>query len=52
MMLTEITADRMKVTDRLDARQSILAGARYLAALKDRLPTRITEPDRTWMANR
>ena len=50
MMLTEITADRMKVTDRLDARQSILAGARYLAALKDRLPTRITEPDRTWMA--
>jgi membrane-bound lytic murein transglycosylase F len=50
MMLTEITADRMKVTDRLDARQSILAGARYLATLKDRLPTRITEPDRTWMA--
>lgn len=50
MMLTEITADRMKVTDRLDARQSILAGARYLAVLKDRLPTRITEPDRTWMA--
>jgi membrane-bound lytic murein transglycosylase F len=50
MMLTEITADRMKVTDRLDARQSILAGARYFALLKDKLPTRIKEPDRTWMA--
>ncbi len=50
MMLTEITADRMKVTDRLDPRQSILAGARYLAVLKDRLPTRIREPDRTWIA--
>jgi membrane-bound lytic murein transglycosylase F len=50
MMLTETTADRMKVTDRLDARQSILAGARYLAILKDRLPTRIREPDRTWLA--
>ena len=30
MMLTEETADRMKVTNRLDPRQSILAGARYL----------------------
>jgi membrane-bound lytic murein transglycosylase F len=50
MMLTETTADRMKVTDRLDVRQSILAGARYLLTLKDKLPVRIKEPDRTWMA--
>jgi len=50
MMLTETTADRMKMTDRLDARQSILAGARYLQMLKDRLPPRILEPDRTWIA--
>ncbi len=50
MMLTEDTADRMKVTDRLDARQSILAGARYLLILKDMLPARIDEPDRTWIA--
>ena len=49
-MLTEDTADRMKVTDRLDARQSILAGARYLLILKDMLPSRIDEPDRTWIA--
>ena len=50
-MLTEDTADRMKVTDRLDARQSILAGARYLLILKDMLPPRIDEPDRTFFCN-
>ena len=50
MMLTEDTADQMKVNNRLDARESILAGAKYLALLKDQLPARIPEPDRTWMA--
>lgn len=50
MMLTGETADRMGITDRLDARQSILGGARYLAMLKEALPERIPEPDRTWLA--
>ena len=50
MMLTGETADRMGVSDRLNARQSILGGARYLALLKDALPARIGEPDRTWLA--
>jgi len=50
MMLTEDTADRMKVDNRLDARESILAGAQYLALLKEQLPGRIPEPDRTWLA--
>lgn len=50
MMLTEDTADRMGVTDRLDPRQSIRAGAKYFASLKDMLPSRIPEPDRTWLA--
>lgn len=50
MMLTSPTADRMGVTDRLDAKQNIMAGARYLLLIKDSLPPRITEPDRTWMA--
>lgn len=50
MMLTSPTADRMGVTDRLDAKQNILAGARYLLLIKDSLPPRIPEPDRTWMA--
>jgi len=50
MMLTEDTADRMNVGNRLDAGQSILAGAQYLTLIKDMLPLRIDEPDRTWMA--
>jgi membrane-bound lytic murein transglycosylase F len=49
MMLTEETADRLQVKDRLDARESILGGARYLALLKESLPDRIGEPDRTWI---
>ena len=50
MMLTEDTADRMKVKNRLDARESILAGAKYLVLLKEQMPSRIPEPDRTWLA--
>ncbi|MFA6902965.1 MAG: membrane-bound lytic murein transglycosylase MltF [Gallionellaceae bacterium] len=50
MMLTEDTADRMKVSNRLDARESIMAGSRYLQLLKEQLPLRIDEPDRTWFA--
>jgi len=50
MMLTEQTADRLGVTDRLDAKQSIMAGARYTVILKDIIPKRVPEPDRTWMA--
>lgn len=50
MMLTEDTADRMNVTDRLDPRQSILAGARYLQLLKEQLPLRIADEERTWLA--
>ncbi len=50
MMLTEDTADRMHVDNRLDPMQSTLAGARYLLALKDELPDDVMEPDRTWLA--
>jgi membrane-bound lytic murein transglycosylase F len=50
MMLTGQTADRMGVVNRLDPRQSILGGARYLSMLKDALPERVREPDRTWLA--
>lgn len=50
MMLTEDTADRLGVTDRLDPNQSIPAGARYVVTLKEMLPERIAEPDRTWLA--
>jgi len=50
MMLTESTADLMGVTDRLDPKQSIPAGAKYLLKLRDTVPERIPEPDRTYMA--
>lgn len=50
MMLTEDTADLMGVTDRLDPKQSIPAGAKYILKLKETVPERIPEPDRTYMA--
>jgi len=50
MMLTEETAERLQVKDRLNARESILAGARYFALLKEALPPRLAEPDRTYLA--
>lgn len=50
MMLTEETADRLGVTNRLDAKESILAGGRYLDYLKSTLPASAQEPDRTWLA--
>ncbi|MBW7903038.1 MAG: membrane-bound lytic murein transglycosylase MltF [Rhodocyclaceae bacterium] len=50
MMLTADTADQLRVSNRLDAKQSIRAGARYLADLRDMLPATVAEPDRTWLA--
>lgn len=50
MMLTGDTARQMEVEDRLDPRQSILGGARYFTRMKGKIPKRIPEPDRTWLA--
>ncbi|MCX7896360.1 MAG: membrane-bound lytic murein transglycosylase MltF [Rhodocyclaceae bacterium] len=50
MMLTEETADRLGVKNRLDAKESILAGAKYLAMLYEELPPSIKDPDRLWFA--
>lgn len=50
MMLTQDTAKLMKVADREDPAQSIEGGAAYLISIKKRLPERILEPDRTWIA--
>ncbi len=49
MMLTQDTAKRVGVADRLDPEQSILGGAKYLNILKASLAERIKEPDRSWM---
>ena len=50
MMLTRRTAKELGVRNRLDPKQSIDGGAAYLVKLRNRLPERIQEPDRTWMA--
>jgi peptidoglycan lytic transglycosylase F len=50
MMLTEATAEALGVSNRLDATQSLRGGARYLKKIKRRLPKKIQEPDRTWLA--
>lgn len=50
MMLTANTANMVGVSDRSDARQSILGGARYLARVLDKFPERIPAEDRMLMA--
>jgi len=48
MMLTADTAQALGLKDRTDPEQSIYAGARYLAQVREKIPERIAEPDRTW----
>ncbi len=50
MMLTADTAATYGVADRSDPTQSIRGGARFLAAIRQTIPARIPEPDRTWLA--
>ena len=50
MMLTQRTARQLGVHDRLDPVQSIEGGARYFLRMRQRVPDRIPEPDRGWMA--
>lgn len=50
MMLTLNTARSLGVSNRLDPEESIVGGARYLALTKQRIPDRIPEPTRTWLA--
>jgi membrane-bound lytic murein transglycosylase F len=49
MMLTADTASAMGIKNRSNAEQNIPAGARYLAQVRDMIPERIPEPDRTWL---
>jgi membrane-bound lytic murein transglycosylase MltF len=50
MMLMPVTATKMGVKNVFMAEENILGGARYLAYMKERIPKRILDPDRTWMA--
>ena len=50
MMLTQQTARQVGISDRLDPVLSVHGGARYLFTLVDKIPQRVSEPDRTWFA--
>ena len=50
MMLTEPAAAAVAVADREDPEQSIFGGARYLSKMLEKMPDRIPERDRLWMA--
>jgi membrane-bound lytic murein transglycosylase F len=50
MMLTLGTARQLGVKDRTNPAQSIAGGARYFQQRIAKVPKRIQEPDRTWMA--
>jgi len=50
MMLTLPTAKQLGIKSRIDPEQSIRGGARYIQKNKRRIPERIPEPDRTWLA--
>lgn len=50
MMLTKDTADRMKITNRIDPEQSIKAGSEYLHWLISQIPDSVQQEDRIWYA--
>jgi membrane-bound lytic murein transglycosylase F len=50
MMLTAETAEALDIDDRADPAQSIRGGAGYLHQMRESVPARIPEPDRTWLA--
>jgi membrane-bound lytic murein transglycosylase F len=50
MMLMPLTAKKMGVNNVFSPDENILGGARYLAYMRERIPKRITDPDRTWLA--
>ena len=50
MMLTQAAAKDVGIENRRDPEQSIMGGAEYLSRMIARIPERITEPDRTWLA--
>lgn len=51
MMLTVDTANRLGIDDRLDPKQAIFGGARYLSMLQKKLPGDVPDPDRMWMVS-
>lgn len=50
MMLTQNTARALKVANRLSAKESVEGGSKYLRKMLNKIPERILQPDRMWLA--
>jgi len=50
MMLTQQTARQLSISDRLDPYQSLKGGAQYFIEMSEKIPARIKDPDKTWLA--
>ncbi len=50
MMLTQATAKQLGIKNRLDPAESIFGGARYIHIVEKKIPERVENPDRLWMA--
>ena len=50
MMLTKAAAKEVNVTNRIDPKQSIFGGTQYLLNVIAKIPDRVKEPDRTYLA--
>ncbi|MGR9114793.1 MAG: membrane-bound lytic murein transglycosylase MltF [Gammaproteobacteria bacterium] len=50
MMLTKDTAKRLGIKNRLNPKQSIQGGAKYLQRLLNKIPKEVAEEDRIWFA--
>jgi membrane-bound lytic murein transglycosylase F len=50
MMLMPLTATKMGVKNVFHPDENIQGGSRYLLYMKERIPKRIVDPDRTWLA--
>ncbi len=50
MMLTRDTANDLNIKDRVDPHKSVNGGTKYFLSMHEKIPARIGEPDRTWMA--
>jgi len=50
MMLTLVTAKQLGIKSRLDPAESIRGGARYIQMIEKKIPDRVENPDRLWMA--
>ncbi len=50
MMLTRNTAKQLQINNRADPLASVLGGTEYYLVMRDKIPLRINDPDRTWFA--